>query len=45
MLGVARIIVVDGRIGRREPSLKLLLQLISCEWTSALTVKGGTVEE
>jgi len=45
MLSFARIIVVDGRVGRREPFLELLLQLISCEDTLALTVNGVVVGE
>ena len=45
MMNFARIILIDGRIWRREPCLKLLLQLVPCECLSALTANDGAVKE
>jgi len=44
-MNFARIILIDGRIWRREPCLKLLLQLVPCECLSALTANDGAVKE
>ena len=45
MLSLARVVVIYGTLGRREPSLKFLLDLVPCECALAWTANNGTIEE